>query len=73
MEASQKAVIQNLRDAGCSGRIVEEFLVLGTQGDTSGQLRLLSQHRRRLLEEVHRTERSIHCLDYLVYQIEKQQ
>ena len=72
MEASKEAVIQNLRDAGCCGKTVEEFLELGNQGDTGGQLKLLSQHRQQLLKRVHRTEHCIHCLDYLVYQIEKQ-
>ena len=53
MEASKEAVIQNLRDAGCCGKTVEEFLELGNQGDTGGQLKLLSQHRQQLLKKVH--------------------
>ncbi|MGI6255982.1 MAG: hypothetical protein ACOYJZ_10205 [Acutalibacter sp.] len=72
METSKEAVIQNLKDAGCCGKTVEKFLELGNQGDTGGQLRLLSQHRRHLLEKIHQEERCIHCLDYLVYEIERQ-
>ena len=34
-------------------------------------LRLLSDHRRHLLDCLHREERRIDCLDYLVYQLEK--
>jgi len=36
-------------------------------------LRVLSRHRRELLELVHLSEKRIDCLDYLVYQIEKQE
>ena len=36
------------------------------------QLQLLAQHRKCLLEKVHREERRIQCLDYLVYQMEKE-
>lgn len=32
----------------------------------------LAQHRKCLLEKVHREERRIQCLDYLVYQMEKE-
>lgn len=69
--ASKPNVVQNLRDAGCCSRVVEEFLSLGARGDTNGQLRLLSQHRQQLLDTVHRKEQQICCLDYLVYEMEK--
>ncbi len=69
--ASEQAIIQNLRDAGCDSRMVEEFMACARQGDAPKQLRLLSRQRRRLLERVHREEKRIDCLDYLVYQIEK--
>lgn len=69
--ASEQAIIQNLRDAGCDSRMVEEFMACTRQGDAPKQLRLLSRQRRRLLERVHREEKRIDCLDYLVYQIEK--
>ena len=47
-------------------------MALGDAGDVQGQLQLLAQHRKRLLEKVHREERRIQCLDYLVYQMEKE-
>lgn len=34
-------------------------------------MRLLAQKRGDLLEQVHREEKQIYCLDYLVNQIEK--
>ncbi len=70
-EAAEADVIQNLRDAGCGPQTVEEFLTLGAQGDLQGQLCLLSKHRKQLLDRIHREEQQISCLDYLVYEMEK--
>lgn len=68
-----EAVIQNLIDAGCDDKLVEEFLSLEESGQTGKQLTLLSKHRQKLLDRVHVEERRIYCLDYLVYEIQKQQ
>ena len=38
-------------------------------GNQKDQLRLLEKHRKFLLERVHKEEKRIDCLDYLVYQI----
>lgn len=63
------AVIQNLKDAGCEANQIESFLQELKKGDSKGQLDLLAQHRKILLNRVHKEERRIDCLDYLVYQI----
>ena len=39
--------------------------------DEEQQLRLLSGHRKNLLERLHREEKRIDCLDYLLYQMQK--
>ena len=70
--ASEQAIIQNLRDAGCDSRMVEEFMACTRQGDALKQLRLLSRQRRRLLERVHREEKRIDCLDYLLHRMRKE-
>ena len=67
----ERDLIQNLRDAGCGKETVEQFLCCWRTGQIQEQLRLLDQHRSRLLERVHREERRIGCLDYLVYQINR--
>ena len=64
-------IIQNLKDAGCDKATVEHFMKLGETGDTQEQLKLLSIHRKRLLDRIHSEEKKIDCLDYLVYQIQK--
>ena len=70
-DVRDEQVIQNLEDAGCREETVKEFLDLRDEGNVQAQLKLLSQHRKELLDKVHQEERCISCLDYLVYQMEK--
>ena len=73
-EASDKQAIlrENLKDAGCDLDMICRCEVLA-QGEKKAELmQVLSQHRRTLLDAVHENERRIDCLDYLIYQIEKQ-
>ena len=73
-EASDTRAIlrENLKDAGCDLDTICRCEVLA-QGEKKGELmRVLSLHRRALLDTVHENERRIDCLDYLIYQIEKQ-
>lgn len=66
-----QALLDNLEDAGCDPELAQRFLVLERSGQYQEQLNLLSGRRRHLLECLHREQRRIDCLDYLVYQIEK--
>ena len=66
-----QALLDNLEDAGCGPEVAERFLALEQAGQYRELLRLLSDHRRPLLDCLHREERRIDCLDYLVYQLEK--
>lgn len=68
---SKEAVIQNLEDAGCCRKMIESFMAYLEQGDLRGQLELLEKQRNCLLERVHAEEKQIDCLDYLVYQIRR--
>ena len=64
-------VVQNLKDAGCTNEMVERFMDLQDREDREQQLLLLSGHRKHLLEKLHRDEKRIDCLDYLIYKMEK--
>ena len=66
-----RALLDNLEDAGCDSQFMECFLALEQSRQYREQLKLLSNHRRQLLDRLHREERRIDCLDYLVYQIER--
>ncbi len=68
---SEEDVIQNLKDAGCDKKTIERFMKCMDQDDVSGQLRLMKEQRRCLLNRVHEEEKKIGCLDYLVYQMER--
>ena len=73
MNSNQKRehTIQNMKDAGCSQDTINRFLICYQAGDIKGELKVLSNHRQILLDEVHKGQKEIDCLDYLVYQIEK--
>lgn len=68
---SREAVIQNLKDAGCSQDIMKDFLLYFDGNRKKEQLALLEKHRDDLLNMIHKEEKKISCLDYLVYQIKR--
>jgi len=70
-DTSVQAVIRNLKDAGCKPETVEEFLALDGEGKIEEQLKLLARQRQQLLDLVHREEKRIDCLDYLVHKLNK--
>lgn len=70
---TEQDLILNLKAAGFDGTLTQEFLGCWKAGETTEQLRLLAQKREGLLDRVHQEEKQIDCLDYLVYQIEKEE
>ena len=64
-------VERNLIDAGCDGDTVKQFMELAKAGERQGQFRLLEKHRSILLAQIHKNEKQIDCLDYLLYQMRK--
>lgn len=67
--SSKEDVIQNLKDAGCDKETIECFIKCMDYNDLNGQLQLMDKHRQHILDQVHKQEKQIDCLDYLVYQI----
>ena len=65
-------LVLNLEAAGFEADRIEEYLVCWRMGDIKEQLTLLSRQRAVILERLHREEKQIDCLDYLVYQIGKE-
>ena len=53
MTEREKAISQNLKDAGCDADIINQFLQLQKEGRTSEGFQLLSKERRCLLDAVH--------------------
>ena len=71
-ESKEQALRNNLRDAGCGGKTVEQFLALEAEGKREAQLKLLFAHRQLLLRRLHREEQRIDCLDYLLHRMRKE-
>ncbi len=68
---SKEAMIQNMKDAGCSQETIECCVDYLNCGKETELLERLSNHREGLLHKVHEGEKQIGCLDYLVYQIDR--
>ena len=73
-EASDAQAIlrENLKDAGCDQDMICHCEILAQSEKKAELMRALSLHRKALLDAVHENERRIDCLDYLIYQFEKQ-
>lgn len=68
---STEAIIQNLKDAGCDSDTIESFMADLQKGKRANGLKLLAFHRKNLLDSLHREQKCIDCLDYLVYQMKE--
>lgn len=67
----ERALVQNLRDAGCPQAVIERFMESYGVGDMPGQIRILSGQRKRLLARVHEEQNRLDCLDHLLFQLRK--
>ena len=66
---TERLLIRNLKDAGCSEADIQRVLKLGQAGRRRDQQRLQATHRAAQLEQLQPSQRQIDCLDYLVYQM----
>lgn len=62
----KEALIQNLQDAGCNQKIIDEFLDLLDKKQIDKIFILLSKYRSSLLESLHKNQKEIDILDYLI-------
>lgn len=69
---NSEAIIQNLKDSGCGENMIETFVNNFNDKKFSDGLKLLEAHRRVLLDELHKEQKQIDCLDYLVYKMRKE-
>lgn len=66
------ALIQNLRDSGCDEKTIKAVTDNFSAKNYKGGVKLLEAHRRALLDELHREQKQIDCLDFLVYKMKKE-
>ncbi len=72
-ENNDEAIIQNLVDAGCDRDTITAFVEDIHEEKIAEGLKLLATHRRSLLDDLHKEQRRIDCLDYLIYKMENGQ
>ena len=68
---TKQRIIDNLRDAGCDEKTIQDFILAEQQGGEKKEQRILEQHRKSLLHTLNAAKKQIDCLDYLVYQMGK--
>ena len=67
-ERETAALRRRLKDTGCSDAAILRFF-----DQPELQRALLEKQRQRLLDGIRRRQKQIDCLDYLVWQMEKQE
>ena len=70
MRMQKEAIVENMKDAGCPASFIADFL--GKNSGPHGQKRLLHAHRKLLLEKIHENQKKLDCLDYLLFQLDKE-
>ena len=55
----QEHIVLNMKDAGCSEDTIQRFLLCYQADDIKGELKVLSNHRQALLDEVHKADDGI--------------
>jgi len=72
MTFTKKQLEECLSDAGCSEEEKAEILQYYADENMQEMIHLLRIHRKAALDTIHTGEKQISCLDYLVYQLEKE-
>ncbi|MCD7808900.1 MAG: hypothetical protein LUH02_06120 [Erysipelotrichaceae bacterium] len=63
----------NLVDAGCDEERICEIIDCDKINDYQRQTLLLKKQRYELLDKLHDKQKQIDCLDYLLYELKKEQ
>lgn len=65
-------IAECLKDAGCSNDEILDMTDRFNTGDMQAFLRMLTAHRKSVLDTLHENEKRLSCLDYLIFQTEKE-
>ncbi len=63
---------QNLIDAGCNSKEIEEIIRQLQSGDMKDAIHGMKKSRCERMDEMHECARKVDCLDYLIRNTEKQ-
>lgn len=70
-EDTEGKLYQNLIDAGCSEAEANQYLTFAKKGEWNRLCTALAKQKTALLSVLHKSEKQIDCLDFLVYEINK--
>ena len=73
MKNSEDELIRSLKDAGCTNVTISGFIENYRRSNIQAALNFIEKRRQTLLDKVHDNEKKISCLDYLIYEVEKEQ
>ncbi len=68
----KEALIQNLQDAGCNQKLIDKFFNLLEQKQFDQIYILLRKYRNTLLDNIHKRQKEIDILDYLIVDLKKE-
>lgn len=71
-EDKKDALIQNLQDAGCNQKIIDKFFDFLDKKQFDQIFILLRKYRNTLLENIHKQQKEIDILDYLIMDLRKE-
>lgn len=63
---------KNLKAAGCPSAVIAALMKLEQAEERTKQLHLLSQCRNGQLDKIHRQQRKLDRLDFIIYQLKQQ-
>ena len=67
----KEALIQNLQDAGCNQKLIDNFFSLLDQKQFDQIYILLRKYRNTLLNNIHKQQKEIDILDYLIVDLKR--
>ena len=68
----KQALLQNLQDAGCLQKLIDKFFNLLDQKQFDQIFILLRKYRNTLLDNIHKQQKEIDILDYLIVDLRKE-
>ncbi len=69
---TEEQLIQCLEDAGCDKKTIASCCSCLSQDERKQLEQLIKKHRCQLVCKMHEDQKMIDCLDYLTYQIKKE-
>lgn len=68
---NRNIIFQNLEDAGCNLLIIEEFFKFYAVNNHKEILKILNNHKKELLNNLHKAQKQIDCLDFLIFSLKQ--